>query len=94
MQIQIPENCYDIVLNTDNELLHKILWHLTDNAIKFTENGVITIGTKLLDGAVEIFTAVIMVKDMINRNHYTIVEDVVEQGYEGKGLTFLLLAVS
>lgn len=91
VQIQIPENCYDIVLNTDNELLHKILWHLTDNAIKFTENGVITIGTKLLDGAVEIFVSdtgkgIAEDKQKLIFEAFMQEDVALNRGYEGSGL--------
>jgi CheY-like chemotaxis protein len=41
---QTPINTYDIHLITDKELLHKILFHLVENAVKFTQEGNISIG--------------------------------------------------
>jgi PAS domain S-box-containing protein len=44
-----------IFLNSDPELIRKVLNHLLENAIKFTESGSIRIGRQVLPGYIEVF---------------------------------------
>jgi len=44
LKVQIPDPNDYMILNTDSELLNKALFHLVDNAIKFTKEGCIEIG--------------------------------------------------
>lgn len=53
--LRIPDNHSDFIIKTDQELLRKILSHLTDNAIKFTSSGHIIIGYNYKDAELELF---------------------------------------
>lgn len=55
LQLDIPKEAKNISLNSDPELLFKVVAHLTDNAIKFTNRGSVTIGLKKHPSSVEIF---------------------------------------
>lgn len=45
----------DVIFYTDPHKLEVILWHITDNAIKFSDNGSITIGYEYKDCSIEFF---------------------------------------
>jgi PAS domain S-box-containing protein len=45
----------DFSINSDPEIIHKIISHLLNNAIKFTKKGSITFGYNLHEGEVEFF---------------------------------------
>ena len=53
--IQQPPSEPNFILFTDNELLNKILFQLIDNAIKFTQKGIITVGFTLNGKQLEFF---------------------------------------
>ncbi len=88
---QTPINTYDIYLNTDKELLHKILFHLVDNAVKFTQVGTINIGFEQEETNLKFF-----IKDTgigIENSKKEFIFNEFEQGksssnrgYEGSGL--------
>ena len=50
LELQITEKQRDLTVTTDYELFRKVLFHLIDNAVKFTETGRIQIGCHYLDG--------------------------------------------
>ena len=87
--LNIPERNVEII--TDEDLLSKIFYHLTDNAIKFTKKGSITIGYELKPGF-----HTFSVSDTgsgISEELLTVIFDVFRQadlsisrGYEGSGL--------
>ncbi len=45
----------EILVNSDPELLKKILSHLLDNAFKFTKEGTIKLGYEIINGRIEFF---------------------------------------
>ena len=53
--LEIPDQKENISVNSDPEIFHKIISHLLNNAIKFTEKGSIRIGYNILKGEVEFF---------------------------------------
>jgi PAS domain S-box-containing protein len=55
LSMEIPENKENITVNSDPEIFHKIISHLLNNAIKFTEKGSINFGYTILNGEVEFF---------------------------------------
>jgi CheY-like chemotaxis protein len=85
----IPERNIEII--TDEDLLSKIFYHLTDNAVKFTKKGSITVGYELKPGF-----HTFSVSDTgsgISEELLTVIFDVFRQadlsisrGYEGSGL--------
>jgi signal transduction histidine kinase len=50
-----PQPFYDYKINTDVELLGKILHQLIDNAVKFTSHGQITVGLNMVENEVHFF---------------------------------------
>ena len=55
LHLQIPGNTENILFHSDETLFRKTLSHLIDNAIKFTIQGEITFGFKVLSGAFEFY---------------------------------------
>jgi CheY-like chemotaxis protein len=55
LRLDIPGNSENISLNSDEEILNKIMSHLLDNAIKFTEKGFIHFGFKRIGDSLEFF---------------------------------------
>jgi PAS domain S-box-containing protein len=53
--LEIPENKKNISLDSDPEILEKILSHFMDNAIKFTESGSIKLGFTIIDKNIEFY---------------------------------------
>jgi PAS domain S-box-containing protein len=53
--LQIPENYDNYVINSDPEILQKILSHFMDNAVKFTERGSVQLGFNVKEGGIEFF---------------------------------------
>lgn len=47
LNLELPEPVSTVQIYTDSDLLYKILRHLTDNAVKFTNEGFITIGYEI-----------------------------------------------
>ena len=48
LSILVPQDLTDMTINSDKELLTKILSQLMDNALKFTQQGSVTIGCELI----------------------------------------------
>ncbi|MFY9151477.1 MAG: ATP-binding protein [Prolixibacteraceae bacterium] len=89
--LQIPDNHLNSVIKTDKDLFQKILSHLTDNAIKFTTVGHVTIGYDLKDEELVFFVKdtgkgiVEEVKELIFDSYMQ--ENVsVTRSHEGSGL--------
>ncbi len=51
--LQVPENSNNLMINSDQEIFQKILTHLLNNALKFTEKGSISFGYTVRDSNVE-----------------------------------------
>ncbi len=67
--LKIPEKTENLSVNSDPEILHKIISHLLNNAIKFTEKGNISFGYNILRGELEFFvkdTGIGIGKESIN----------------------------
>jgi signal transduction histidine kinase len=91
LKIVKPEAPDSLILNTDIEKLRKIITHLLDNAIKFTQKGSITFGYAIKDEYFEF-----LISDTgsgINSDALNVIFDAFMQadvsstrGYEGSGL--------
>ncbi len=91
VSLEAPEDNGDLILLTDKELLAKIFDHLISNAVKFTEEGRITLGFQLNQDKIKFY-----VKDTgkgIAPEKQSMIFDAfaqedlsVTRGYEGSGL--------
>lgn len=75
----------------DQELLEKAVFHLVDNAIKFTFSGSITVGTRYTNDTVSIFIRDTGpgIDDSLHNKIYNVFmqeENTLSRGYEGNGL--------
>jgi len=91
LKIMKPEVSDALILNTDIEKLRKIITHLLDNAVKFTQKGTIAFGYEIKDESVEFFIS--DTGSGINTDALNIIFDAFMQadvsttrGYEGSGL--------
>lgn len=90
-EVEIPIESIDLIINSDPEFIQKILDKLLDNALKFTNEGSITCGHKIITDQLEFF-----VKDTgsgIDNNMQDLIFEMFRQadvsntrGYEGSGL--------
>jgi PAS domain S-box-containing protein len=53
--LEIPGNCENISVSSDQEIFQKILNHLLNNAVKFTEKGRINFGFSKIEGELEFY---------------------------------------
>ncbi len=53
--LEIPDNSENLYINSDPEICKKIITHLLDNAVKFTEKGIIGFGFKIYGHNIEFF---------------------------------------
>ena len=53
LRLDIRKGCGDASIVADRQACHQILLNLLSNAVKFTDVGVVTLESRLLDGAVE-----------------------------------------
>ena len=91
LQLEISENPEEVSLRTDPMLFRKVMTHLLDNAIKFTQKGKITFGYTTRNESVEFF-----VKDtgigISQESHTLIFESFIQEelsrnrAHEGSGL--------
>ncbi|MCX6270944.1 MAG: PAS domain S-box protein [Bacteroidetes bacterium] len=91
LSLRIPDRGKDLTINTDGELLKKVLTHLLDNALKFTTEGEVIFGYTVKTGYLEFFVedpGSGISKEALSRIFDTFVqEDVsITRGYEGSGL--------
>lgn len=91
ISVKIPEGGDTLIVNTDKELLEKALFHLIDNAVKFTEHGFIKIGFEINETNVSFY-----IKDTGKGiapefqktifKSFTQEDNFITRGYEGSGL--------
>ncbi|HEY9169754.1 MAG TPA: PAS domain S-box protein [Lutibacter sp.] len=91
IEVEIPSNSELQRLESDRELIIKIIKNLIDNAVKFTEEGKITIGYHLLEGDLEFFiqdTGRGIKQDKLQTvfEAFTQEDTAMTRGYEGSGL--------
>ncbi|MDP2235254.1 MAG: PAS domain S-box protein [Bacteroidales bacterium] len=55
LEIETLPAAFDLIINSDREIIRKIMDKLLDNAIKFTHQGKISFGYRMLPGFVELF---------------------------------------
>jgi len=90
-ELKIPWHAEEFFIETDPELFRKILSHLLDNAIKFTQQGSITLGYSFGSDKLEFFITDTGVgisdekKDMIFES-FIQENSEMTRGYEGSGL--------
>jgi CheY-like chemotaxis protein/anti-sigma regulatory factor (Ser/Thr protein kinase) len=89
--VKVPEPYADLQFNTDQVFVRKILSHLVDNAVKFTQQGTITIGFDIKQGLVEFFvtdTGIGIDSSMTQAifDYFTQADTSRTRGYEGSGL--------
>jgi CheY-like chemotaxis protein len=89
--IDIPLAGQGLIVNTDKELLEKALFHLVDNAVKFTDNGFIKIGFEINETNVSFYikdsgkgVAPEFHKEIFNS--FSQEDSFMTRGYEGSGL--------
>lgn len=91
LRLEIPDAGKSFTIDSDQEIIHKVLSHLIDNAVKFTERGEISFGYELNKGVCRLF-----VKDSgigISKESLSVIFDSFVQerlsptsGHEGSGL--------
>ena len=91
LNIQTPDNSDELTVLTDKKAFKNIFSQLIHNAIKFTINGLITIGYKIKDNNIEFFikdTGVGIDKELQDAIfEYFVQEDMTDtRGFEGSGL--------
>ncbi len=91
LNIQVPDNTDELTIFTDKKSFKNIFSQLIHNAIKFTINGVITIGYNLKENNIEFYiidTGVgIDIKLQTAIFEYFVQEDMTDtRGFEGSGL--------
>lgn len=91
LELKTEEKTDDLALNSDAELLQKIITHLVDNAIKFTPRGEITFGYAIKSGLLEFFvqdSGIGITREAQTRIFENFVQEEVSisRGYEGSGL--------
>ncbi len=92
---QTPINTFDLQINTDKDLLYKILYHLVENALKFTNEGNIKIGF-VKEGINLLFfitdTGIGISEQNMNKifNEFVQGDSSSNRGYEGTGIGLTL----
>jgi PAS domain S-box-containing protein len=90
-EVVLPDEPDDLILDSDKEIIHKILHILLDNALKFTRQGKISCGYHFIPGYIEFFVQdtgigissnkMELIFDMFTQEEYSNI-----RGYEGSGL--------
>lgn len=89
--LNMPAMSDKCLINSDPEFIHKILTHLLNNSIKFTENGAIRFGFTIQGNYLEFFvsdTGIGIGQDSLNRvfNSFEKEEQIKNRPSEGSGL--------
>ncbi|PKP34159.1 MAG: hypothetical protein CVU00_08085 [Bacteroidetes bacterium HGW-Bacteroidetes-17] len=86
LKVQIPDQNDYIILITDKELLGKALFHLVDNAIKFTQEGCIEVGystNAYAERGRSTVTELVEVEFFVKDSGVGVVKEAQEQIFEG-----------
>jgi PAS domain S-box-containing protein len=91
LQLLVQENLKQVYLASDAELIRKMLMHLLDNALKFTETGTIIFGYEYKANGIGIFvkdTGIGIDKKFLPNIYeaFTQADDSDTRAYEGSGL--------
>lgn len=91
LDIIIPKDKENYVIQTDSSLLQKTLSHLIDNAIKFTNKGTVTIGYHIESDVLTVYvkdTGIGIEKDAQERIFESFMQESfsLNRGFEGSGL--------
>ncbi len=90
--MHLPENSEDFIVKTDPEILRKIMLHLLDNAIKYTDEGRITLGFEFERNHLGLFvedTGIgIPVEEQAKLfQHFSRIDNTDTPNYDGSGLS-------
>jgi len=88
---EMPQDKPEIVINSDKELLQKALFHLLDNAVKFTDQGFVKLRTEVTETGLSFFvedSGKGISPDFHQKifNSFTQEDANMTRGYEGSGL--------
>jgi len=91
LQLRIPWDHENMLINSDEEILQKIMIHLLENAVKFTEEGTITFGYSARNTEIELFvvdTGIGIDPDFLPNifEFFTQADGSDTRAYEGSGL--------
>lgn len=91
IEVEVPSNSDLLRLDSDRELIRKIIKNLIDNAVKFTDKGKIIVGYRILEGHLEFFvkdTGRGIEQDKLQKIFEVFTQDDISmtRGYEGSGL--------
>lgn len=89
--LEVPNKSENLSVSSDKEIFQKIMTHLLDNAVKFTEKGRIHFGFKILEGNLEFYvkdTGFGISKDSLEKvfNRFTKEDNGPARKSEGSGL--------
>jgi len=89
--IEKPETFNSLYINSDRIILRKILSHLVDNALKFTQEGIITVGTSINSKVLKFYvkdTGIGISKDALHMifEHFSQEDVTSTRNHEGSGL--------
>jgi CheY-like chemotaxis protein len=90
--MHLPENSEDFIVKTDPEILKKILLHLLDNAVKYTDQGRITLGFDFERNHLELFVEDTGIGIPNHEQpklfrHFSRIDNVDTPNYDGSGLS-------
>jgi signal transduction histidine kinase len=91
LHIEKQETLNSVAIRSDRDFLKKILSHLIDNALKFTDEGSITMGISININAIEFYvkdTGVGISEEALSDifGHFSHEDESTTRGYEGSGL--------
>lgn len=91
LRLKIPVQAKAVIIDSDPEIIHKIMSHLIDNAVKFTQRGEISFGYELNKGICTLFvkdSGIGIGKDSLSAIFESFVQEKLSStsGHEGSGL--------